>query len=230
VEEKMRHLVWTAAMAAGFCVLVASGTSAQGKGKPAPPPPPVPVVAAISDVDPSTGQLMLLQSDGLGAYAPTTDISNQISGGDGDWDLFLDGQTTRTVRLTFDPIGTSPAGPSGYYNAHLISRCFDTDGTITGLLKIAEGSANTRCSLRIVFTVNQSRYFLVMSPMYAGTGWATASCPADTDSNTTCEQWTIVPGTGPNVGVASLYTVTKSNREAFVGSYNLSFRIDLTRQ
>jgi hypothetical protein len=66
--------------------------------------------------------------------------------------------------------------------------------------------------------------------MYAGTSWATVSCPADADSNTTCEHWTISPGSETNPGVAKLFTFTKNNKEVLVGAYYLSFRIDVTRQ
>lgn len=226
----MRPSAWFTFGIVGVCVGLASVASAQGRGKPS-PPPPVPVAVTIHDFDENSAHL-LLQSDGIdgGVYGNAGGIIAYIASGDGDLELNLSEQTARSVRLTFDPIGGSPQGPSGSYNARVISRCFNELGTITGLLTIAEGSSNTRCSLRIVFTANGTRYFLVMSPMYAGTSWATVSCPTDSDSNTTCERWTIAPGTGTGPGTAALYSTARNNKEALVGAYYLSFRIEVTRE
>ena len=224
----MRRNFWVIVWVAGVGIVLASVASGQGRGKPS-PPPPVPVVVTVHDFDENSAHL-LLQSDGLdgGVYGNSGGIVAEIAP-DGDWELNLGAQTARTVRLTFDPIGGSPQGPSGSYNARVLSRCFNESGTITGFLNIPEDSANTRCSLRIVFTANGTRQFLVMSPLYAGTGWATVSCPSDNDSNATCERWTIAPGSGSNAGVGALYTVAKNNKELLVGTYNLSFRIDVAR-
>jgi hypothetical protein len=221
----MRQRVWSMFVTAGLSVLFASVVSGQAKGKPS--PPPVPVRSIVADFDQMSS--LLVQSDELGPYEGGGGVVSQVYSVSGDWDLDLSAQTARTLRLAFDPVSGSAAVPNGNYNARAISRCFDAQGDITGFLEIAEGSSNTRCSLRVVFTANGARYFLVMSPLYAGTDWATVSCPADTDANGTCEHWTIAPGTGTNPGVASLYTLTRSNKEQFVGSYYLSFQIDVTR-
>jgi hypothetical protein len=173
---------------------------------------------------------LLLQSDGGGAYESSVSVLSQIYNDSGDWVLDLSAQTERSVRLAFVPVSsTSSTIADGYYNARVLSRCFDGDGHITGFLQMQEGSSNERCSLRIVFTANRAQHVLVMSPLYAGTGWARVSCPADADSNDSCENWTIKGGTAADPAVASLLTVTRSNKELLLGSYYLSFSIGVTR-
>jgi hypothetical protein len=220
-------------VAAVFVAALTSGTSAQGKGKPG--PSPVPVVATVYDTD-ASGLGVLLQSDGAGqaSYgAGDLDVLSQIWGGNGDWELNLSAQQSRTVDLTFLPVPGSPNAPvpNGPYNARLISRCFDSAGNITGFLQIAEGAFNDRCSLRVNFSAGGKDYFFVMSPPYQGTGWATVTCTElpGADIDTDCDGWTIVPGAGSNTTVANLYEVGKAGREILKGSYYNTFRIDVAR-
>ncbi len=159
---------------------------------------------------------------------PTRRISLRIYGSSGDWEIDLSGQAVRMIDLTFATTDGSPSAlPSGRYNPRLISRCFASDGTITGYLQIPEGGANSRCAMRVNFTSGGTSYFLVMSPLYAGTSWVTVSCPVDANANTSCERWTVKPDPNVAVPVASLYKVAR-NKEVLVGSYQLTFAIDAT--
>jgi hypothetical protein len=197
---------------------------AQGKGKPG--PQPVLVTATIQ-----SGVSVTVDNDGAGSYSAGADVLSQIYASSGDWVLDLTAQTTRIVRLTFVATPGSPAGPTGNYNARLLSRCFDGNDNISGVDAIAEGASNDRCSLRVGFTVGRQQYVLVMSPLQSGTGWVTVSCSelpgADGDSD--CDHWTITPGTGANATIANLYEIGKAGREILKGSYENTFAIDVTR-
>jgi len=223
----MRRRILSALLAASLSSLVSgSAVLAQGKSKPAPPPTNVSVTSTVADVD--NASLTLLRSDGLGAYATVGNVVSQIYASSGDWELDLSSQAVRTVDLTLATIDGSPSAvPGGRYNARLISRCFAADGTITGYLQIPEGGSNSRCAMRVNFTAGGTPYFLVMSPLYAGTSWVTVSCPADADANSTCERWTVKPDPGVAVPVASLYKTVRS-KEVLVGSYQLTFAIEAT--
>ena len=223
----MRRRLSLASMAVGLCVAVfASAAYAQGKAKP-PSPPPVAVTSLVHDADDTS--VFLLAGDGFGSYDSSGEVVSQIYSTSGDWELDLRGQTARAVHLSFITTnGSASAVPTGLYNARLISRCFDADGAITGLLAIAEGSSNTRCALRVILSAGGNSYFLVMSPLYQGTSWVTVSCATDSDEDTTCERWTIVPGTTAGLPVAALYRLNRG-KEVFAGSYYLTFSIEVTK-
>jgi len=209
------------------------GAFAQGKGKPG--PSPVAVTAIIHDFD-GMNQPVSIQSDGVGqaTYSGSDPgVVNTISPVNGDWELNLSDQALRAVDLTFVPVPGSPNPPvpNGPYNARVISRCFDSAGTITGFLQIGEGGLNDRCSLRVVFSASGKNYFFVMSPLYQDTGWATVTCTelVATDTDSDCDAWTIVPGGGSNTTVAGLYEVGKGGKEILKGSYYSTYRIDVAR-
>ena len=124
--------------------------------------------------------------------------------------------------------GSPSTVPSGRYQSRLISRCFSADGNSTGYQQIAEGAANARCAMRVNFTSGGASYYLVMSPLYAGTSWVTVSCPADTDANATCERWLVSPDQNAASPGAALYRVGRS-KVVFVGNYVLTFALSATR-
>jgi len=225
----MQPKAWFAIVALGLCAPgLVMGVSAQGKSK---PPANVLVQSTVHDFNgPDT---MLLQSDGVETYSNGAGVVGQIWAGNGDWDLDLSEQSLRTVRLTLSAVPGSPVSPvpSTLYNAKVLSRCFDALENITGFLQIGEGQSNSHCSLRVTFNAGGVQHFLVMSPLYNefGTGSATVSCDADSDANTTCERWTIVPGPGPNATVAALFSLGRGNKAAFVGNYFTTFRIVVSR-
>jgi len=227
MEGMMRRRILTALVAATLSSLVGgSAVHAQGKGKPAPPPANVNVTSNVADPDPVS--LYLLRSDGLGAYSAADNVLTQIYGSNGDWELDLSGQAIRMLDLTLATTDGSPSAvPTGRYNARLISRCFASDGTITGYQQIPEGGSNPRCAMRVNFNSGGTAFFLVMSPLYAGTSWVTVSCPVDADANTTCERWTVKPDPTATAPIASLYKITRA-KEVLVGSYQLTFAIDAT--
>lgn len=221
----MRRRIVSALLVVGMSIIATGWTTfAQGKGKPAPAN-----VSVTSDVhDGSDTTLFQLRSDSLGPYATAEGVVSQIYGTSGDWELDLSGQSVRVIDLTLTTTDGSPSAvPSGRYNARLISRCFASDGTITGYLQISEGGANSRCAMRVNFSSGGTSYSLVMSPLYAGTSWVTVSCPVDADSNTTCEHWAVAPDPSTPMPVASLYKTVRS-KDVLVGSYVLTFALDVT--
>jgi hypothetical protein len=214
----------TGLLLAGLVPYAQERLEAQGKGKPA--PPPVLVTSTVRDAGATA--VYDLQSDGRGPYTASNGVLSQIYQGSGDWVIDLRDQTARTVNLTFNPKPGSPVGPgNGLYNARVLSRCFDAEGNITGFLAITPGTPNTRCSLRIGFdAANGTSYFLVSSPLFGGTSWATVTCV--TSGPAGCSQWTIQPGDAANT-TAVLYSLARNGKETLVGYYSLTFFIDVTR-
>ena len=223
----MRRRILSGLLVAGISVCISGSTpQAQSKGKPG--PSNVSVTSQLQD----TGAVspFLLQSDGLGSYVSGDGVVTQVYGLSGDWELDLRDQSLRTIDLTFIPVdGSVGAPPSGRYNARPISRCFAADGTTAGgYLAIGEGSANSRCAMRVENIESGGvSYFLVMSPMYAGTSWVTVSCPPDADTDNVCQRWTVRPDPAVTTPVAALYKIVR-NKEVFVGRYALTFALDVT--
>lgn len=224
MERKVPSIVLVGLLLAGLVSSAQEQVKAQGKGKPT--PPPVLVTSTVRDAGATA--VYDLQSDGHGPYTAGNGVQSQIFDGTGDWLVELHDQTARKVNLTFNPKPGSPVGPgNGLYNARVISRCFDADGDITGYLTIAPGTSNTRCSLRIGFdAANGTSYFLVSSPMFAGTSWTTVTCVASGSAG--CSQWTVAPNDAANT-TAALYRLARNGKETFVGNYSLTFFIDVTR-
>jgi hypothetical protein len=223
----MDRRVGTTLAVVGLLGVTLTGTVfAQAKGKPAPPAN----VAVTSQVQDGNEVISFeLRSDGLGPYVNANGVISQIYGSSGDWELDLSSQSVRGIDLTLTTVDGSPSGVlSGRYNARLVSRCFAADGGITGYLQVPEGSSNSRCAMRVNFTAGGTDYFLVMSPLYAGTTWVTVSCPADADANTTCETWSVAPDASAVTPVAALYRVSRS-KETLVGNYVLHFALTATR-
>jgi hypothetical protein len=228
-ENDMGRTLTTVVMAAALLGGAASNTEAQGKGGKTPPP-----VLVTSTVHDDLGTT--LHSDGLGSYSATSQILSQIYSQSGDWAIDLRDQTERNVFLAFaptqPPVGNAPYPQGGLHNARVLSRCFDED-TIEGFLAIAPGQVNETCSLRIGFTSAGISYFLVSSPLYAGTNRARVECVAPADPGAPCSSWTITPGNNPDPLVATptaaLYRLGKGNRETFLGYYELTYSINVAR-
>ena len=209
------------------------GSLAQG-GKPN-RSSPINVTSTVHDYTDSTNLVQnLLRSDnyntiGQASYATGGNVRSQIFS---LWYLDLRSQTTRSVYLTFSATVSGPNNPlpDGYYNAEVLSRCFDTNGNIIDFLNV--NRSDNRCSLRVDFTLGGSSYVFVMSPdpQYAGTGWATVVCNS-TNTSGTCVNWTITPTPSTQVSnatVANLYSVGHAGKEILIGSYHNTYRIDVT--
>ena len=202
-------------------------------GNPHSSPPPN-VTTIVYDYTDSTNSVPnLLRSDnasGQASYATGGNVLSQING---FWYLNLTSQTTRSVYLTFSDYVSGQINPlpDGYYNAEVISRCFDTNNNIIDFLSV--NLSDNRCSLRVDFTSGGTTYYFVMSPesQYAGTGWATVVCnsaPAPTDA---CVKWTITPTPSTqvtNATVATLNKVSHGGKQTLIGSYHNTYRIDVT--
>jgi hypothetical protein len=197
---------------------------------------PLNVTSTVHDYTDSTNSVQnLLRSDDYNAtgealYATGGNVRSQIFS---MWYLDLQSQTTRSVYLTFSEKVSGPDNPlpDSYYNAEVLSRCFDTNGNIIDFLTV--NTSDNRCSLRVDFTYGGSSYVFVMSPepQYAGTGWATVACNPPTNTFGACVNWTITPTPSPQVSnptVAKLYSVGHGGKEILIGSYHNTYRIDVT--
>lgn len=207
------------------------GSFAQG-GKPN-KSSPLNITSTVYDYTDSTNSTPnLLRSDNASGQASYDTGNNVLSQIFGFWYLDLTSQTTRSVYLTFSDYvsGQMNPLPNGYYNAEVISRCFDTNGNIINFLSV--NLSDNRCSLRVDFTSGGTTYYFVMSPesQYAGTGWATVVC--NSAPNGACVSWTITPTTtgtnAANATVATLNKVSHGGRLTLVGSYHNTYRIDVT--
>ena len=226
------------AVTAGIAMALAIAALNNSFATPVTPPPNV--VSTIYDFDATNNQLLLRSDDhnatGQASYSVAdTDVISYVASD--QWDLNLSNQTLRRVFLTFSsPANNSvPAPlPDGYYNARVLSRCFDNNNNIFSLFQIAPGTTNNRCSLRIPkIDFAGTEYLLVMTPdgTEPGTGWANVTCTAGNSSG--CTAWHIepnidsvdFPGNVPTV--AHLYSVAAHNGKlTFIGSYHNTYRAD----
>ena len=194
--------------------------------------------------------LYMLQSDqsfgnpaGSGAYS-SADNGVVDSVGSSPWELDLTKQTIRQVYLDFGlliPVSGSAAWPSsslpsGYYNAALISSCYDATGSLVSYLSIS--GSNNNCMLRIwVAGLDGNDYTVQLG--HSGsrtlpTGTAQVTCNAVASDGSGCDDWTVVP----YIAGASTDTVADLTRlgskghpqSTTIGSYSGdTFRVHITR-
>ena len=185
----------------------------------------------------SAGGGSLLQSEnqsGLSAgaaYAASANISSFVGGPTGEYELDLSQQSASTVYLDFAVLtpNTVPVS-SGYYNATIFSRCYDSNGNLVSLLTIPAKTSNNNCSLRINFSFGS----FVMAPAAElpsgapATGRASVACNAS--DSTGCNSWTITPYTNGANGTSADLIQSAKHGNVVVGSYSGdTFRIDLQR-
>jgi len=193
----------------------------------APSVPTPNVTSTVYDAD-GAGNLLLTRSDdyngtGYATYASGNKISSHITS-NGAWQLYLGSQTTRTLYLVLASQGI-PA-PDGYYSASIeaYSQCFDQNDSTVSMLSMSAGESNGNCSFGMDFSYGSTKYKLVMSPRFAGTGRATVTC--DIVAGGYCTHWTIVPNAAAaNAGVADLYHYSPRGSLIFDGVYHNSFSI-----
>jgi hypothetical protein len=197
------------------------------------PSPPAPlVITTIYDAD-TMGNALLTRSDdsngtGFATYTASSKITSQIAS-TGAWKLFLGNQSARTIYLVLGSQGI-PA-PDGYYSAsvEVYSQCFDASGNAVGLLKMTAGSSNGDCAFGKDFSYGRTKYKLVMSPKFDGTGRALVTCNADIAGS--CTSWSItVNPSVANAGVATLFRFANNGDLVFVGIYHDSYAIAATIQ
>jgi hypothetical protein len=194
------------------------------------------VTSVIYDLD-ATNNLLLARSDdypnGSGAQN-----SASYSGADSGVESFIDAtfylrlqnQTTRTVYVLLKPVagGAAAPMPSGYYNGAVISRCYDPANNLVSINSIPPGSNNPRCSFRFNFPAPYDSYFLVMAPIYSGTGWTTVQCTAGSGS---CTHWIVSPtpagSSGNAANTANLYVIGKGSKTSLVGAYELNYHVEM---
>jgi len=206
-------------------------TGAQARGRRGPPPPPNVTTIVYDYAAPPTNSVSnLLRSDNASGQASYDTGNNVLSQINGFWYLDLTSQTTRSVYLTFSDHVSGQMNPllDGYYNAEVISRCFDPNNNIIDFLSV--NLSDNRCSLRVDFTSGGTAYYFVMSPANAGTGWATVVC--NSAPSGACVSWTITPTTtgtnAANATVATLNKVSHGGKQTLIGSYHNTYRIDVT--
>ena len=190
--------------------------------------------------DSFSGTEYLTQGDNTGfnpaTYTTGDGVTSQIADQTsyGDWDLFLiDSVPVRYLHLTFSPVnGPQHPIPDNIYSPKVISRCYDGENNVLGFIDIGPGKANNLCSLRINLDYEGMSYVFVMSPYpleTPGTTTGSATVTCNTTSGTTCNSWTIAPyAAGAKGTVAALYRVGKGGKQTLVGTYNNTYRIDVT--
>lgn len=194
----------------------------------------IPVTTIVYDAD-AAGNPLITRSDdyngtGSATYAalPSVRSTKNITSvvhSDGGWQLYLGNQTSRTLYLVLASQGI-PA-PDGQYSASVeaYSQCFDQNDLPVGILVMTAGASNTNCSFGVDFSYGATKYKLVMSPKFPGTGRATVTCNAA--ANGSCTNWTIVPSDAvDNAGVANLYHYGKNGSLVFDGIYHNSVAIN----
>lgn len=194
----------------------------------------IPVTTTVYDAD-AAGILLLTRSDdyngtAFATYAALPNVRSiknitSVVDSDGGWKLYIGNQTSRTLYLVLASQGI-PA-PDGFYSASVeaYSQCFDQNDLPIGILLMSAGTSNTNCSFGVDFSYGATKYKLVMSPKFPGTGRATVTCNAAANGN--CTNWTIAPSDAvDNAGVANLYHYGKQGGLVFDGVYHNSFAID----
>jgi len=211
------------------------------------------VTTTIFNSDASGAQLLMRSDDFTGpgeatystsGTAHSKTIISQIES-NGEWQLLLGGQSTRTIWITPDnPINSSqPAAPlANYYwqSVEAYSTCRDQSGNIVPLENLVNGSNN--CTLGVDFGFNGVTYKLMMNqsgvPVDQPAKCPASGCPATGLASVTCNEvsaskcinWTITPNmTAPNATVASLFSFTGTSKLpwVFVGQYFNTFRINI---
>jgi hypothetical protein len=195
-------------------------------------PTPTDVTTTIYDTD-AAGVPLLTRSDayngaGSATYAPLNKVTSVITADGGSWQLFLGGQTARRVYLVL--AGQGIPLPDGYYstNVEAYSQCFGQGDVPVSLLAMTAGSTNGNCSFGVDFSASGSKYKLVMSPKFAGTGRALVSCMQALSG--ACTRWTIAPNASvANVGLANLFRFASNGSLVLVGVYRNSYSVVAAR-
>jgi hypothetical protein len=176
-------------------------------------PVDVPVTTTVYDAD-TAGALLLTRSDdangtGFATYSPISGVHIGLTShvdSAGAWQLFIGGQSLRTLHLMLADAGLQFA--NGYYSSsvEMASRCFDDAGNTLNIQRLAAGASYGNCSLILDFdygTKKKTTYKLAMGPKFADTGRAMVTC--DAVAGGYCTSWTIVPNdAAPNARVAIL--------------------------
>ena len=200
-------------------------------------PVDVPVTTTIFDAD-TVGALLLTRSDdangtGFATYSPISGVHSGLTShvdSAGAWQLFIGGQTARTLHLMLADAGLPFA--NGYYSSsvEMASRCFDDAGNTLNIQRLAAGASYTNCSLILDFdygTKKKTTYKLAMGTKFAGTGRAMVTCGAVTGDY--CTSWTIAPNAAaPNAGVAIL-TAGNGTTSLDGKFYTNSYRVAATK-
>jgi len=194
--------------------------------RPVTPPSPN-VTSTVYDAD-DAGTPLLTRSDeyngsGFATYTAVDNVTSHITS-NGSWQLYLGSQTVRRLYLVL--AGQGIPAPDGYYSSNIeaYSQCFDANDTQVSILSMAAGSSNGNCSFGMDFSSGGTKYKLVMSPKFSGTGRASVTCIAAASGS--CTSWTIVPNAGvANAGVANLYRFAKSGGLVLHGVHHNSYAV-----
>lgn len=205
--------------------------------KPGPLSSPTSVTSTVFDTD-AFGNAVHVEGDDFpaedsGVYinGQSGVISELVSLGGIDWNLDLR-NSARGFWLTVVPTtGTVPAQLTTrtFYAGRIVSRCFDPSGGTATVLWADNTGDDGNCAMRVNFASGGTKYTLVMSPLYPGTGRALVHCNALGNSGSTCVDWTVTTNANvANAGVANLYSITRNGNEQFVAACALTFRMHVT--
>jgi hypothetical protein len=231
-RSTIAHLLAAAVLLAGCAgpsdVPTALHAEGAARAKSSSAPSSVNVTTTIYDTD-GAGAALLTRSDGAGSATYTsTSRATSIIIGDNSWQIYLGSQSARTVYLVLQSQGIPI--PDGYYssNVEVYSQCFDASGAPASLLVMAAGTSNHNCSFGVDFSSGSTKYKLVMSPKFPGTGHAVVTCVAGTAAS--CTSWTIAPDASlPDAGVANLYHFAKNPSLVLDGVYRNSYLVMASR-
>jgi hypothetical protein len=160
------------------------------------------VTSLLADADASIAPTLQIQSDGLGAYRPSSTVTSSIQS-IGAYVLDVtSSRGNRTVKLNFtQPIaGSGPNGgapvaiPSGAYKVHMIAKCNLYN---LNMLNMAPGTT-INCPLHVgSISYGGATYALQMNPLasaadvaYPETNYANVTC---TSAASPCNAWRITP-------------------------------------
>ena len=215
----------------------------------------IPVTSFLADFD-STGAGYFIQSDGMGAYSDTNNVTSILAANGynhitwGDWQLDMSLQTARTLRVTFsqanavqpgDPGYTAPANPpywgTNFAAVRMINECsLDNHDMLT----MKPGDKFT-CGMILRFPSQTTTFFrLEMSPTHTNeteTQQVQVSCNAGDPGG--CNDWFIDPipvvnpdgTTSPGRTRARLDLVDTHGRGSLTneGDFYMMFHFHVTR-
>ena len=199
--------------------------------KPVPSPLPFNVTTTVYDGD-GVNQFLTRSDDFNGASSATYTAINRMSSAitaSGAWQMYIGNQSVRTLYLVLGTQGI-PGVPDGNYyaNVEAFSQCFDANTVAVGIANMAAGDSRNNCSFGIDFTSGRTKYQLVMSPKYAGTGRAVVTCLAVASGM--CSSWTIATdAAAPNATVANLYHFSNNGGLVLDGVYHNTFSVAAVR-
>lgn len=220
----MRNIVPLLVLFAVFCI------SFENRSEAAKPAADAPATSTLADIDPVSGTVFRVGSDGLGNYRNGVDSVSSIVQGIGNWVLDTKPSPLRKARIDFgDPVANSGANPP-FQGAHVpvrfISKC-TTNITTLAL------NQSIPCPLAISMDYNGITYAVRSETTnYPGTDPVTWKCLAR--NTTKCISWEMTPsatqadGQRKNVMQLLKPAAKRNQSDQLLGRFYMSFKVDVT--